>query len=149
MHIIKQSITGTTMMTAFSYLLSAASGNNYREPALLAAMLHRLGIKPSQPLGWLGHFAAGAAWAPILRWMGSRLPAKQSLAKILVLGLSSGITAVYIWRGLFALHPKPPRNNRKAFYAQLVLAHMIFSLPFSTDHSPRSLPPQIPGEGKP
>ena len=146
--IVKQSVAGTIMMTSFSYLLSAASGNDYREPRLLATMLHRLGVKPSYPAGWLAHFAAGFAWAPILRRMATRLQKKRPLTKILVLGLSSGVAAVAIWRSMFALHPNSPRNNRKTFYAQLVLAHMIFSLPFSMDHSPKPSLPQTPREGK-
>jgi len=146
--IVKQSIAGTTIMTAFSYLLSAASGSDYREPRLLATMLRRLGVKPSYPAGWLAHFAAGIAWAPVLHWMANRLQAKPRATKVLALGLSSGIAAIFIWKSFFALHPNPPKNKRKAFYAQLVLAHMIFSLPFVTDRSPRPLPPQTPAAEK-
>lgn len=138
---MQRSLTGTALMTVFSYLLTAATQKDCREPGLLAKMFRRSGAKAPVPKGWAAHVGAGLAWAPVLTWLNNRLPAHRPLMRSLVLGIFSGITAVGAWKLLFTMHHRPPKNDRTIFYLQLIAAHWIFSLPFSADRSPRLSPP--------
>ncbi|NNU33150.1 hypothetical protein HK413_01290 [Mucilaginibacter sp. S1162] len=61
--VLTAGITGTTFMTLFSYLVSAADDENYSEPErpgqLVDRLLPTLSKEQCQTPGWLGHYGVG------------------------------------------------------------------------------------------
>jgi hypothetical protein len=131
---ISPALTGTTMMTAFSYLVSEAHNKNFIEPELLGEMIKKLPVKmkdsTARTAGWAMHYGIGFAWAPILYGLLKKMPASNALTASLALGAISGITAVLVWKAAFSMHPAAPDTDYKRFYRQLVIAHWVFCLPF-------------------
>jgi hypothetical protein len=131
---IPPALTGTTMMTAFSYLVSEAHNKNFIEPELIAEMIKRLPVKmndsTARTAGWAMHYGVGFAWAPVLYGLLKKMPAANTLMASLAVGAISGVTAVLVWKAAFSVHPAAPDTDYKRFYRQLVIAHWIFCLPF-------------------
>ncbi|MGN6396836.1 MAG: hypothetical protein ACTHMI_14795 [Mucilaginibacter sp.] len=130
--IVISGIAGTTFMTLFSHLVSAADGENFSEPERLGQLAHRLipkiDKKQSQALGWLGHYGVGLLFAMVYVELWRRRRPKSSIKNNLVVGGISGLIAVAIWKTTFSLHPLPPRLSFNKYYAQLVPAHVIFAV---------------------
>lgn len=122
-------LTGTSAMTAYSYGVSAFHGNNFREPELLAKMLHRKGLKKrnAQVAGWITHYGVGLLFtlAYSALWKRKNIPVLRSSVP---LGLISGITGAAVWHATFKIHPAPPLLNYKKFYRQLIFAHLVFGI---------------------
>ncbi|HEY9195984.1 MAG TPA: hypothetical protein VIM77_06950 [Mucilaginibacter sp.] len=125
-------ITGTAMMTLFSYLLSHAAKENFSEPEHLSTMIHRLAPQISKDksriMGWNAHFAVGLGFsaAYVKLWEDKKI--KPSLTNSLLLGLLSGVFAVAVWKLTLKMHPLPPWINYNKYYLQLVPAHVVFAL---------------------
>lgn len=130
--IVVSGTLGTTFMTLFSYLVSAADGENFSEPERLGQLTHRLvpllNKKQSQALGWLGHYGAGLLFATVYVELWRRRRPRSSIKTNLLAGGISGLVAVAIWKTTFSLHPLPPRLSFNKYYAQLVPAHMVFAV---------------------
>jgi Na+/proline symporter len=124
---ISAGLYGTTAMTAFSYALSAKKKNDFREPALLAKMLHRKGLKKSTAKisGWLIHYAVGflftAAYSMIWEKKNARL-----LPSGTAMGGICGLIGVAAWKITLQQQTFPPLLNYRKFYRQLVIAHLFF-----------------------
>jgi hypothetical protein len=132
LRVIVSSITGTTLMTLYSYAISWLQHKNFKEPELLGKMSRRLlpwiDRKESRITGWGMHYLVGLlfaeAYAPF--W-----PEQQQHANIktgLVLGGISGIAAILIWRFTLDAHPFPPLVDFVPFAGQLFIAHVRFGL---------------------
>ena len=67
--IIIATILGTTMMTAFSYLISSTFNKLYKEPVLLNYLLQFLGINMRDNVkrlaGWVIHYIIGLLFVVI------------------------------------------------------------------------------------
>jgi len=130
--IVVSGTLGTTFMTLFSYLVSAADGENFSEPERLGQLAHRLvpmlDKKQSQALGWLGHYGVGLLFAMVYVELWRRRRPKSSIKNNLIVGSISGLVAVAIWKTTFSLHPLPPRLSFSKYYAQLVPAHVVFAV---------------------
>lgn len=125
-------VTGTTLMTLFSYLVSLAEGENFSEPERLGQLAGRLIPKldkeKSLALGWLGHYGVGLLFALVYveLWRDGKL--KPDWKTNLWLGGISGLFAVAIWKTTFQLHPLPPALRFNQYYLQLVPAHIVFAV---------------------
>jgi hypothetical protein len=130
--VLTAGITGTTFMTLFSYLVSAADDENYSEPERLGQLADRLIPKLSeeqgQALGWLGHFGVGMLFSLIYVELWRRRWPKSSIKNNLIVGGISGIMAVAIWKTTFKMHPVPPALSFNKYYLQLVPAHVVFAV---------------------
>jgi hypothetical protein len=125
-------VTGTTFMTANSYLMSEIFGENFREPQHLATMIGRLAPKLSKYAkyiaGWGAHYAMGFVFAAIYVELWETHKIKHSIANGIILGLISGILGFLIWKGTFKAHPLPPLLNFDHYYLQRIPAHVVFAV---------------------
>jgi hypothetical protein len=125
-------LTGTTFMTADSYLMSWLFGENFREPEHLATMIVRLAPHLSgqakRIAGWGAHFAMGFVFASVYVELWESKKIRHNFRNALVLGLVSGILGFLIWKGTFKLHPLPPWLNFDHYYLQRIPAHVVFAV---------------------
>jgi hypothetical protein len=130
--ILVAGITGTTFMTAFSYLVSEMDNENYSEPERLGQLVHNLlpmlNDEETQLTGWTAHYAVGLLFALAYVELWSRKKIRPSIKRNLILGGVSGIIAVAIWKATFKLHPLPPVLSFNKYYLQLVPAHVVFAV---------------------
>lgn len=128
--IVSAGLTGTTAMTLFSYLVSEIKDEKFKEPRLLAELLHRiepgLNKKTSHIVGWNLHYAVGLMFAILYAQQWDRKQQKATIASGLLLGGLSGIFAIVVWRSVFKLHPSPPKIKFKRYYGHLLIAHFVF-----------------------
>ncbi|WP_345104710.1 hypothetical protein [Mucilaginibacter panaciglaebae] len=125
-------ITGTTFMTAFSYLVSELDGENFSEPERLGQLAKRLlpllNKEEKLTTGWTAHYMVGMLFALAYVELWTRGKIKPTLGQTLLLGGVSGILAVAIWKTTFKMHPLPPMLSFNKYYLQLVPAHVVFAL---------------------
>lgn len=128
--VIAGAVIGTSIMTAYSWLMSTVKNNNFKEPVLLGQMAHRLTPwvkrKKSRWVGWGMHYLVGLLFAESYAPFFSDIPGKINLVKGLVFGGLSGIAAILIWKFSLDSHPLPPHVNFIHFAGQLFVAHLIF-----------------------
>lgn len=124
-------IFATTAMTAFSYGNSTILNNNNKEPQLLNILLNRIQdieIGKENFRGWLIHYFSGFIFlAPYYLLVQQKVIPLSYLSGILF-GFIAGIIGVWVWAIVFKMHPNPPETNRRVFYIQLVLAHIVFGI---------------------
>ncbi|WP_342645909.1 hypothetical protein [Mucilaginibacter sp. CSA2-8R] len=128
---IVASLAGTTLMTAFSELMSKVKGSNYNEAEILGKLLNRitpLSKSQARLAGWLAHYGAGVVFAAMYQLYLKQTNTKANATSGLAYGLLSGLAGVGIWKTTFKAHPNPPGVDLKTYYPQLVLAHVIFGL---------------------
>ena len=130
-------IVGTSVMTAFSYAISGGHKKNFREPELLGILMERLSQKQGRWIrlaGWPLHYTLGLVWAGVYIFWLKAANKNLGFKYATMFGCCSGAVAIVIWRLLFKLHPHPPKIFYKQFFAQLFIAHIIFSLSVSTTY---------------
>jgi hypothetical protein len=130
--IVFAGLAGTSLMTVFSYRASVKKGENFREPELLADFLNDFIPETERKLsltgGWLTHYSMGLVWAGVEMMLLDIAKPKSAIKAAVALGTFSGLTGILIWDLCFKYHPNSPQNNRKKFYGNLFLAHMVYSL---------------------
>ena len=128
------SITATSTMTLFSYIISKKEKENFREPKLLGDFVRKsfhTSKKESRYLGWALHYVTGVGFTgayDVLLSLGRKRP---TVKNGLLYGAIAGGAGVIMWRVLFKNHHNPPKTHKEGFYLQLVLAHVIFGLTLS------------------
>lgn len=130
--ILLGTLVATSLMTAFSYLISEAFRELYKEPVLLQFLMTRFdfNLSPRQKTiaGWIVHYAIGLffviAWYILWRvglfeltWLSG-----------LVYGCVIGIIGIGGWVSMFMLADYKPTIDFKGYYLQLFFAHIIFGL---------------------
>jgi Protein of unknown function (DUF2938). len=130
--VLVSAITGTTFITAFSYLVSELDDKNFSEPERLGQLAKRLLpiLNKEEKLitGWAAHYLVGLLFALIYLELWTQGKVKPTLGQTLLLGGVSGILAVAIWKTVFKLHPLPPSLSFNKYYLQLIPAHVVFAL---------------------
>lgn len=125
-------MTGTTLMTLFSYAASHSEDENFKEPVLLAGLIENLGLTKHKQVaaasGWAMHYVVGLVLAGAFQKGRCSLGVRPSLGNGAVFGLLAGIGGACIWKLVFSLHPNPPRTSFGKYYKQLLLAHVVFGL---------------------
>ncbi|MDP1813656.1 MAG: hypothetical protein Q8K92_04345 [Leadbetterella sp.] len=113
-------IAGTSAMTLFSYLTSESKNKNFREPEVLGQLINRLpqsvSKEKSQIAGWGAHYATGLAFELVLNEIWKRKLVKPTVTSGALLGATSGLVGVMVWKGTFEAHPNPPAKNLKPFF---------------------------------
>lgn len=128
---IAETIAGTTVMTAFSYLVSASFGKLFAEPILInyVMRLSRIGVRPKMTgiAGWLLHYLIGLlfVWPYHRIWHAGILP--ENWVSAFILGAASGIIGILGWMLIFRLPRKEPRVAFTEYYLQLFFAHIFFA----------------------
>jgi hypothetical protein len=138
-------LTGTSLMTLFSEVISKLKGSNYNEAQILGELLNRitpLNKTQAQAAGWVGHYTVGVGFAAVYAAYLKATRRKPTLLNGLVYGALSGLAGAGIWHATFKAHPNPPGVDLKNYYKQLVLAHVVFgavaslTLQKSSKHQP-------------
>jgi len=130
--ILLAAIVATTMMTAFSYLMSAAFRELYKEPLLLQYLMTRFHFELSGSwrvaAGWVVHYGIGLffvlAYYILWRWNLHDI----TWISALIYGMIIGIIGIGGWVIMFNLSNYKPRIDFKGYYLQLFFAHIIFAM---------------------
>ena len=132
LQIVISSIAATSLMTLFSYAVSASARELYKEPVLLTYLLTVTGIEVSQPvkviLAWVLHYIIGLAFVIGYHYLWIYDILDMSWPVAFLLGAISGIIGILGWIIMFSLVPKKPNIDYKGYYAQLFVAHVIFGI---------------------
>jgi len=128
--ILLSGITGTTIMTFFSYLVSEKKSRNFREPLLLSKIFERgippLNVKEGKVAGWTFHYLVGIIFSFLYEASWKHSGIKPGLSEGACIGAVSGIVAIIAWDAVLRLHPDPPEVSKGRYYPHLFLAHVIF-----------------------
>ncbi|TDO73224.1 hypothetical protein EV143_106166 [Flavobacterium chryseum] len=135
-HIILQilisSIAATSVMTLFSYAVSASARELYKEPVLLTYVLSHLHLKISPNLknilAWVLHYIIGLLFVIGYHFLWYNEFLEISWAASILLGVISGIIGIISWVILFEIVPQKPNIDFKGYYIQLFVAHVIFGV---------------------
>jgi hypothetical protein len=125
-------ITGTTAMTAFSYVATSKENKGLREPVLLGLLLKlalpKLSKNKTLAAGWLTHYGIGFLFAAIYHQLWERRILKPTVVNGMILGSVNGLIGIGLWKATLALHPRPPKIFYKKDYRHLLLAHLVFGM---------------------
>jgi hypothetical protein len=132
LQILISSIAATSVMTLFSYIVSASVRELYKEPVLLTYILTRfhieVSLKTKRVLAWLLHYIIGAFFVIIYHYLWRYNVVEFSWRIALLFGAISGIVGILGWMVLFKIIPQKPNIDFKGYYTQLFVAHVIFGL---------------------
>lgn len=133
--ILLPAITGTSLMTLFSYLISTYENENFSEPELLAAMgkdiLPHAAKHSALPAGWVTHYGIGVLITSMYKYFDKNRNNKLVLRNGILLGGLSGIAGVAMWKLFFRIHPAPPSVPLRKFFIQLLWVHLVFGITVS------------------
>jgi len=128
--ILSAALTGTTLMSAFSYITSQKEYKQFREPELLNKLVSRmpLDVKADKNsiVGWAVHYIVGLIFCTLYDRIWQRLTPTERLLVALPLGAVSGVIGAVIWKSTFKVHPFPPIIRYRRYYFHIILAHIIF-----------------------
>ena len=129
--IVVAGIVGTSFMTLYSYWKSKQEKQEYVEPVLINKLVDASenlpDVKNTHPAGWALHYLTGISFVAGYWIIWHKALKKPTAPKIIVIGTSSGLIGIAIWKLLFAQHNNPPNNYRYGYYKQLLMAHIVFS----------------------
>ena len=122
----------TTMMTLFSYAVSASFRDLYKEPVLLQYVMDGLDIelnKKYRPfISWIVHYLIGLLFVAcyfFLSWIDYY---KITWLSGIVFGAVGGVAGIVGWMGMFRISQRKPMLHPSAYYLQLFIAHLIFGI---------------------
>lgn len=130
--ILLATFIATSLMTAFSYLITETFKELYKEPVLLQYLMTRfefnLSVKEKTVAGWIVHYTIGLLFviAYYVLW-------KLGLYNLtwlsgLIYGCVIGIIGIGGWVFMFILADYKPSIDFKGYYLQLFFAHIVFGL---------------------
>ncbi|SHG29642.1 hypothetical protein [Flavobacterium defluvii] len=126
------SIVATSAMTWFSYAVSNAFRELYKEPVLLSYAINKMKIdfsaQSKKNWGWLLHYVIGFLFVLgyHIIWAKGMLPISPLSA--LILGAVSGVIGIFSWIIIFKMTHHQPPIDFKGYYIQLFFAHVIFAI---------------------
>ena len=124
-------IIGTAVMTGFSHVMELITGHKFNEAHLLNGLIDRSNFSTSKIegnhfLGWVIHFIIGVCMAAALYCYYFYLADNVLIWTGIFLGFILGIIGITGWSMLINVHSNPPKITWKFFFAQLIVAHVIF-----------------------
>lgn len=123
-------LTGTSVMTLFSYLVSRKENKEFKEPVILSKLL--TGGLPNRKnndlYGWALHYAVGLIFSSVYDRLWQRTSLSPSTSTGLILGGITGLVGIGVWSIAFKLHPDPPHVPQKKYYGHLLAAHLFFGV---------------------
>lgn len=133
MYIITGAVVATSLMTLFSYTLSALTKEQFREPELLNFLLTRSALIPVKVArkswaGWVIHYLVGTLFIIVFDLIWNMKILEPTILSGAYLGFLAGIIGITGWKVFFLLSPDPPKIDFKRFYLQLLVGHVIFGL---------------------
>ncbi len=125
-------LVGTSMMTAFSYLLSEAFKKLFKEPVLLQYIMRLLHFDIGKIgrwiAGWAIHYFIGFLFILGYEFALRTFDLEFDLIMAMIFGAASGILGIIGWMIIFSLPSDDPKVNYRSYYIQLFIAHIIFAL---------------------
>lgn len=132
LQILVATFAATSLMTLFSYVVSAAAREVYKEPLLLTYVLSFLHIEVSVQtksiLAWALHYFIGLLFVIGYHLIWHYGIMEISWSSTFILGACIGTIGIIGWMIMFSIIPKKPQIDYKGYYIQLFIAHMIFSI---------------------
>lgn len=130
--IVISSVVATSLMTLFSYIISASFRELYKEPVLLAYCLTTFNLSISKNLktiiGWILHYIIGLLFVIGFHLVWANDLMQQNWISGLILGAISGLIGIVSWVFIFKISKYEPKIDFKGYYLQLFFAHVIFGL---------------------
>lgn len=137
--ILVASLIATSLMTAFSYILSHQFNTLFKEPVLLGYILKNIrldfGTTALIKFGWILHYIIGLTFVIIYHFLWDYDYVAYSYSAAFLLGLGSGIVGIAGWYIIFQITSHKPKIPFKAYYLQLLIAHIIFGITAFRAHS--------------
>jgi len=130
-NIILSAVFATTAMTLFSYIAGFIFKENFKEPVLLNRLISQMeflppAIRNSKASGWILHYLIGIIFAAVAvliiyltHWSFTRM---YSIG----FGFVAGIAGILGWKAMFKIYTHPSRTDVKAYFIQLLAAHILF-----------------------
>lgn len=133
LQVIIAGISGTILMTAFSYIIARVKSQQFKEPKLLNMILRRSTFDKMNPtnnsvMGWVLHFSIGVLLMTLFYLLHLTFSFKISFFSIFIYGIFAGILSILSWHLMFLISPNSPDISLKEFYIQLLIAHIFFAL---------------------
>ncbi len=131
MYFILTWLLATSLMTLFSYVFYFVTKKEAREPYLLNSLYHmNIVNKPfmhNKAFGWIVHYLLGILFL-LVNYGFCFVFGNTHWSWGLMYGLLAGLLGIMGWMGLFNVSRNTPTMDRRVFYIQLVVAHIIFCL---------------------
>ena len=127
-------VVATSVMTAFSYIISNIRNRQFREPELLNIVLSksdffRLELSKKSSAGWILHYLIGLIFVVIFESFWKLEIISISIISGAIFGFIAGIIGVFGWKLFFYLSEKPSEVTWDIeYYLQLVIAHILFGI---------------------
>ena len=117
-------------MTLFSGFLSRFSKTEFVEHRILSKLLIKLGLNKymSTVIGLKSHLMTGIGFNYVNKYLIDKKIVVPSFRSSVTTGFLEGLAGVTIWSIVFKLHPNPPKMNLRAYFSQLVFAHILFGI---------------------
>lgn len=126
------SAAATSIMTLFSYIMSAQFRELYKEPVLLTLILVKTKLQTSiqtkQVLAWLLHYLIGFAFVLSFHLLWVNGFVDLSIINGFLLGSIIGTIGIIGWVFIFKIADYKPKIDFKGYYLQLFFAHVLFAL---------------------
>tara|TARA_R100000935_G_C2774850_1_gene139158 strand:+ start:10 stop:450 length:441 start_codon:yes stop_codon:yes gene_type:complete len=132
--LLVSAVVATSIMTAFSYILSKIRNKQFREPELLnivlsSSDLFNLELSKKSRVGWILHYLIGLIFVLIFEMLLKFELIPISITSGAIFGFVAGILGVFGWKLFFYLSEKPSEINWNIeYYLQLIVAHILFGI---------------------
>ena len=138
--IIVAALCATSTMTLFSYLISESFRKLYKEPLLMQFLMTSFDVELSGRqkviASWLIHYFIGLLFV-VCYYLPVWLECSWytiSMMSGLLFGCIIGGIGIAGWEIMFKLSQANPPVDRKGYYLQLFVAHVIFGLTTAVIH---------------
>ncbi|PZX61280.1 hypothetical protein LV84_00268 [Algoriphagus ratkowskyi] len=130
---ILSGMAGTIAMTLIIYIYAYISQNFTKVVHILGNMLvgERNFYTPTNNafvVGTIAHFSVGIlfsfAYFLLWNWGVFQIDLKDSI----LIGVTSGILAILVWKGYLSLHSNPPTFSHLHYFIALFIAHIVFAV---------------------
>lgn len=133
LQVIIAGISGTILMTAFSYIIARIKSQQFKEPKLLNMILRRSTLDQMNPsnnsiIGWVLHFSIGIILMTLFYILHLTFSFNISFLSIFIYGVFAGILSILSWHLMFLISANSLDISLKEFYIQLLIAHILFAL---------------------
>lgn len=130
--ILIATLAATSLMTAFSYLISEGFRKLYKEPVLLEYLIARwhLGLSGAGKtiVAWIIHYIIGLIFVLVYYFLWKHNLYELTWLSGLFFGIIIGFVGIAGWEIMFALTKYEPTIDFKGYYLQLFFAHVIFGI---------------------
>ncbi len=85
-------------------------------------------LQDNHVVGWIIHYGIRLIFTGIFIFLYYINFLNLTLPPVFLFGVGVGVIGILGWHFMFSINSNPPRLHLKAFYVQLLFAHVVFSL---------------------